>query len=100
MHERADETGVLGGFAGEHLIQPGGDAVEFLVSSGQDAGVHQGLTDVVLVAAGRQLVEQLVAEWPPGGGELGEQGGVGAASEPAQHPAGVLGGGEGLQQRP
>jgi hypothetical protein len=78
----------------------GGDAVEVLVAFGQDARVHEGLADVVQVAAGRKFVEQVVAEGPAGGGEVGQQPGVRAAFEPAQHPAGVLGAGQGLQQGP
>src|SRR5664280_1516236 len=91
---------MLGGLVCQDVVQPGGDALEVLVAFGQDARVHEGLADVVQVAAGRQFVEQVVAEGPAGGGEVGQQPGVRAAFEPAQHPAGVLGAGQGLQQGP
>src|SRR5450759_4836688 len=91
---------MLGGLVCQDVVQPGGDAVEVLVAFGQDARVHEGLADVVQVAARRQFVEQVVAEGPAGGGEVGQQPGVRAAFEPAQHPAGVLGAGQGLQQGP
>jgi hypothetical protein len=100
VDERADEAGVLGRPVGEQLVEPGGDAVEFLVALGQDAGVDEGLADVVLVAAGWQLVEQVVAERPPRSGEFAEELRVRAALEPAEDAAGVVGRGEGLQHGP
>src|SRR5450759_3937331 len=64
---------MLGGLVCQDVVQPGGDAVEVLVAFGQDARVHEGLADVVQVAARRRFVEQVVAEGPAGGGEVGLQ---------------------------
>src|SRR5664280_2302633 len=88
---------MLGGLVCQDVVQPGGDALEVLVAFGQDARVHEGLADVVQVAAGRQFVEQVVAEGPAGGGEVGQEPGGDVAVragqvlfEPnAQHTAGT-----------
>jgi hypothetical protein len=57
VHERTDEPGVLCRVASQHLVEPSRDAVQVLVSFGQRSGMDEHLTDVLLVTAGRQLVQ-------------------------------------------
>jgi hypothetical protein len=83
VDERADQGGVPGRPAGQELVQPGGDPVEFFVALGQDPGVDQGLSDVVLVAAGLELVQEVVTEWLAARGQFAEQAGVRAPQQPA-----------------
>jgi hypothetical protein len=83
VDERADQSGVPSGTPGQKLVQPGGDPVEFFVAFGQDAGVDQSLSDVVFVAAGRELVQELVAKWFAARGQFAEQAGVRAPQQPA-----------------
>jgi hypothetical protein len=59
--ERPDQSGMLGRLAGQGRVQPGGQSFQVIVAFGQDAGDHQQLADVVLVPAGWEFVELLVA---------------------------------------
>jgi hypothetical protein len=54
------------------------------------------LSDVVLVSAGREFVEPLVADRFAGAGQLGEQRDVGAVCQPVDEAARPLGCGERL----
>ena len=66
---------------------------------GENAGGNQDLADVVLVAPGWELVEELVAEGLTGGGQLREQLRVWTSLEPVEEAARALSRGEGLRNR-
>ncbi|MFD0278543.1 hypothetical protein ACFVHB_32180 [Kitasatospora sp. NPDC127111] len=50
---RTDQLDVAGGPVDEDSVQPGRDAVEFLISLWEGAKVHKGVTDVMQVSTGR-----------------------------------------------
>lgn len=82
VQERAGEVGVRGRLVRELVLQPAGNAFEVLVPLVQDAGVNEELADVALVPAGREIVQQLMAELVPFGRQAGEELGVRALLEP------------------
>lgn len=99
VHVWADQPDVARGTVGQDRVQPGGDAVEFLIALWKGAEVHEGVAEVVQVSAGRELIEPLVGDRFAEGGQAGEEGGVRAVLEPLQGAAGTLGQGESVPQR-
>lgn len=67
---------------------------------GKHPGVDQHLAQVVLVAAGSKLVQQVMSEWLAGRGELAEELGARAALQPAGEASRVLCRGEGVLDGP
>ncbi len=82
MQERADEAGVPGRLAGKVVLEPGRDPLEIFIPAGQYSCLHHDLPDVVQAGGGRQFVQQVVAERPVFGDEMGEQPGGRAAADP------------------
>lgn len=82
VQERTGKLGVRARLVRELVLQPAGDAFEVLMTLVQHAGVYQELPDVALVPAGRELVQQLVAQGLAFGRELGEEPGVRALLDP------------------
>jgi hypothetical protein len=62
LDKGTNEGGVSVRSVGQELIQPRRDPVHLLVSFRKSSGMNQSLPHIMLVAAGRQLVQEVVTE--------------------------------------
>lgn len=82
VQEGTGEAGVRGRLVRELVLQPARDAFEVLIAFLQYPCAYEELANGALVPAGRELVQQFVAERVAFGHELGEELGVRTLLEP------------------